>query len=239
MRNLLTDHSLFRFEQTLLIRYSNDFEFRKLSIAKRNLKFFLKKIKTSYHTYFEIFVRLSSNILKPLYQKTEFSSYDMTSKSKLTRLINWYPPYIGAGIKMTYLSKDFKKCKVRMKLRWWNKNVVGTHFGGSLYAMVDPFYVLMLMRILNIKEYIIWDKAATIHFRKPGKSTVFATFEISDAQINHIKKVVDENGKSDFTFHVNVVDPEGITIAEVEKVIYVRKKNRDVTQAAPERKILK
>lgn len=128
---------------------------------------------------------------------------------------------------MIDLARDFSYCRVRMKLTWYNRNAVGTHFGGSLYAMVDPFYMLLLMGSLSAKEYIIWDKAAKIRFRRPGRGTVFAEFRIPPERLVDMRQAVAAaGGKRDFTFYVNVVDAEGEVIAEVEKVIYVRKKTK-------------
>jgi hypothetical protein len=143
---------------------------------------------------------------------------------KYFKLINFYPPFLGAGIYVHQYSKDFKYIEVNMKLRWYNKNVFGTHFGGSLYAMCDPFYVFMIMYNLG-KNYIVWDKAANIKFLKPGTGLVKTIFEIDQNTISDIKKIVDENKKGDFTFNTTIQSKEGETIAIVEKVIYVRKKN--------------
>jgi len=147
------------------------------------------------------------------------------SKKRLLRLINWYPPFLGAGIRMTYLNEDFTYCRVRLKLRWWNRNYVGTQFGGSLYAMCDPFFMLLLMQTMSMREYIIWDKAATIHFRRPGRGTVHAEFYVPLERIAAMRREVENaGGKKDFTFQAEVKDADGAVIAEVEKVIYVRKK---------------
>ena len=92
------------------------------------------------------------------------------------RLLRWvmtlYPPYLGAGISVQHMSADFRHVKVRMGLGWYNRNYVGTQFGGSLYSMVDPFYMLMLMENLG-RDYIVWDKAASIDFVSPGKGPVY------------------------------------------------------------------
>ena len=92
---------------------------------------------------------------------------------KLRRGINLYPPYLGASVRVTYLSDDFRRVEVEMPLRFYNRNYFGTHFGGSLYSMCDPFYVLMLANILG-PDYIVWDKAANIRFKKPGKGVMKA-----------------------------------------------------------------
>jgi hypothetical protein len=113
-----------------------------------------------------------------------------------------------------------------MKLRWWNANYVGTHFGGSLFAMTDAFYMLMLMANLG-RDYIVWDKAATIRYRKPGKGTVRAEFRLSDGQIEDIREKLKTLPKYEPVLSVLVKDEGGTVIAEVEKVLHVRKKGSE------------
>ncbi|WP_245620759.1 DUF4442 domain-containing protein [Roseivirga seohaensis] len=138
-------------------------------------------------------------------------------------MINWYPPFLGAGIKLTYLSDDFMKAEVQMKLRWWNKNLVGVHFGGSLASMCDPFYMLLLMNTLG-RDYIVWDKAASIRFKRPGKGTVKCVFELTEPLLTQIKEEVTAAGKKDYYFDLTVTDEEENVVCEVHKTIYVRKK---------------
>jgi Domain of unknown function (DUF4442) len=143
---------------------------------------------------------------------------------KLKRRIRFYPPYLGAGVRVTHVSDDFRTVKVEMPLRFYNKNYVGTHFGGSLYAMCDPFYMLMLINILG-PGYIVWDKAAAIRFKKPGKGLVKATFTISEEKIAEIRAAADSQPKVEPEFHVTVTDEKGDVVAEIDKLLYVRKKS--------------
>ncbi|MEJ5348896.1 MAG: DUF4442 domain-containing protein [Desulfosoma sp.] len=138
-------------------------------------------------------------------------------------LLNLYPPYLGAGVRVRRVSQDFREIFVEMPLRFFNRNYVGTHFGGSLYAMVDPFYMLMLMKNLG-PNYIVWDKAATIDFVKPGRGTVRAHFKLEEKVLEEIKEKVKDGGKYQPTFTVQVLDSQGDVVARVEKVLYVRKK---------------
>lgn len=144
-------------------------------------------------------------------------------RSLRLRLLNFYPPYLGAGIRVTRIADDLRTFEVRMKLRWYNRHLVGTHFGGSLYSMCDPFYMLIVMHALG-RGYIVWDKTATIRFRKPGRGTVFATFHVPDEEIDAIRRAADEQGKTEPVFIAEVTDAAGEVIAEVEKTVYVRKK---------------
>lgn len=141
----------------------------------------------------------------------------------LEKLINFYGPFVGAGVRLHKMSKDYRHARVSMKLTFYNKNYMGTQFGGSLYAMVDPWYMLMLIKNLG-DDYIVWDKAATIHFRKPGRGTVFAEFNLTDEHLDEIRATLVTQKKMDYIFKVEIKDTEGKLIAEVDKVLYVRKK---------------
>ena len=130
---------------------------------------------------------------------------------------------MGAGILVKRIASDMKAVDVEMKLRWWNANYVGTHFGGSLFAMTGAFYMLMLMANLG-RDYIVWDKAASIRYRKPGKGTVSAEFRLTDARLEDIREKLKSLPKHEPTFKVEVKDAQGTLIAEVEKLLYVCKK---------------
>ncbi len=136
-----------------------------------------------------------------------------------------WPPFLGAGIKVKHIAADFREVVVSMKLRWYNRNYVGTHFGGSLAAMTDPFYMLMLIHILG-NEYTVWDKTSTIDFIAPGRGTVTARFILQDDQIEEIKHKT-TNGEPYYPeFSVDIVNELGEVIATVKKKLYVRKKQR-------------
>ncbi len=141
----------------------------------------------------------------------------------LRRWINFWPPFLGMGIRIRRIAPDMKAVDVEMKLRFWNANYVGTHFGGSLFAMTDPFYMLMLMANLG-RDYIVWDKAATIRYKKPGRGTVRAEFRLSDSQIDDIREKLKTLPKYEPVFTVEVKDEAGVVIAEVEKVLHIRRK---------------
>jgi len=138
--------------------------------------------------------------------------------------MNIWPPFLGAGIRVKRLQPDWKEIDVEMKLRRWNANYVGTHYGGSLYSMTDPFLMLMLLENLG-RDYIVWDKSASIRFRRPGKGTVFANFRLSDEQVQEIREALISQQKIDRTFAVEIKDESGSVVAEVEKQLHVRRKN--------------
>ena len=139
------------------------------------------------------------------------------------RAVRFYPPYLGAGIRVTRVDPRLREIEVEMKLRPWNQNYVGTHFGGSLYAMCDPFYMLMVMQSLG-PGYVVWDKSATIDFLKPGRGRVRARFEVSDEQLARIRETVQQDGKAHPRFEVTVLDDTGAAVARVSKVLSVRKR---------------
>lgn len=141
----------------------------------------------------------------------------------LRLLINLWPPFLGAGIRVTRLDPTWKVMEVEMKLRRWNRNYVGTHYGGSLYSMTDPFFMLMLIENLG-KDYIVWDKAATVRFRKPGIGTVFSSFQLLDEQLDEIRHALKSEAKIERTFQVEVKDETGALVADVQKQIHIRRK---------------
>ncbi len=143
--------------------------------------------------------------------------------TSLKRLLNFYPPYLGAGVKVSYISKDWTELHVSMKLRWFNRNAVGTHFGGSLYSMIDPHLMLLLMQLLGDK-YLVWDKAAEIEFIKPGKRKVISILKISSVDLNEIKRQTDNGEKYFPEFFVEIKDENNDLIAKVKKTLYVKKK---------------
>jgi acyl-coenzyme A thioesterase PaaI-like protein len=148
---------------------------------------------------------------------------------RFLKLMRFYPPYLGAGVSVTHVAADLTVVEVEMKLSAWNRNFVGTHFGGSLYSMCDPFFMLMLMMQLG-ETYSIWDKSASIDFLKPGRGTVKARFELSRARADELRAAVDEKGKINPSFEVIVTDSEGARVARVRKVLSLRRNNR--TRAA-------
>jgi acyl-coenzyme A thioesterase PaaI-like protein len=138
-------------------------------------------------------------------------------------LLRLWPPYWGMGIRIRHVSEDFRQITVIMKFAWWNRNYVGTQFGGSLFAMTDPFYMLMLHKALE-PDYYVWDKAASIDFLKPGKSRVTAHFAIDDAIIDDIRRNTASGEKYFKDLIVDIVDAEGEVVAKVKRTLYVRKK---------------
>lgn len=141
-----------------------------------------------------------------------------------------YPPLLGAGIRVRRISADLREIDVEMKQHWWNVNYVGTHYGGSLYSMTDPFYMIMLLHNLG-RDYIVWDKSASIRFRKPGRGTVRAEFRLDEQQLAQLRAQLREQEKIEPTFAIDVLDAAGEVVARVEKVIHIRNKDARASEA--------
>jgi len=136
-----------------------------------------------------------------------------------------FPAYVGTGGWIQYISEDFREVRVKLPLSFRTRNYVGTIFGGSLYASIDPFYMIMLMKNLG-KDYVVWDKAANIRFKKPGRETLFAKFLITGEELAEIKQILETEKKVDRIYNVELVNKEGVVHAAIEKTIYVAKKGK-------------
>lgn len=138
-------------------------------------------------------------------------------------VLNWYGPYLGAGVHVAAISDDWRHVRVELRSRFYNRNYVGTHFGGSLFAMTDPFYMIMVIRNLG-STYIVWDKAAEIEFVAPGRGTVAAEFRLTDEDLADLRANTANGGKYLRWFPVDVVGEDGKVVARVRKQLYVRRK---------------
>jgi acyl-coenzyme A thioesterase PaaI-like protein len=156
------------------------------------------------------------------------------SESFKTRLLRWqfnfFPVYRRTGARITHIANDYHKVDIKLPLTWKTRNYVGTMFGGSMYAAVDPIYMIMFIKLLG-PGYIVWDKAATIHFRRPGRSTLFAKFHVEVEELETIRRELECTDKLERIYEIDLIDEEGTICASVEKTLYFRKKNeRTVTE---------
>src|SRR5688500_2233600 len=145
------------------------------------------------------------------------------------RLIRWginlWPPFLGAGIRVRHIAPDWSEVRVELRQRLLNRNAVGTHYGGSLFSMTDPFYALMLLHHLG-ERYLIWDQAASIDFVAPGRGTVGAIFRLTGNDVESIRAQAASGAKVLPAFDVEVRDAAGALVARVHKTLYVRLKER-------------
>lgn len=149
--------------------------------------------------------------------------YSLIPKNIFFLLWNLWPPFFGAGIRIKKVSADYRLVIIQLKLRFWNRNYVGTQYGGSMFSMTDPFFMVMLLQNLG-REYIVWDKAASIRYLKPGKTNVTAEFILNDEILNHIRDSLKNQEKMDWQTTIQIKDEAGVVVAEVDKILYIRKK---------------
>ena len=147
----------------------------------------------------------------------------MSRASRLRRYANLWPPFLFTGIRVEHLADDWRRARVRLKLRWYNRNYVGTHFGGSLFAMTDPFWMILTLRCLG-EDYIVWDQAASIEFVAPGREDVYARFHVDDAMLDEIRAATEGGAKHLRWCETTVATASGEVIARVRKQLYVRRK---------------
>ena len=147
-----------------------------------------------------------------------------TMKPRALRLgMNLWPPFLFAGIRVLDIGADWRSARVTLRLHWYNRNAVGTQFGGSLFAMTDPFWMILVMRGLG-RDYIVWDKAAEIEFVAPGRESVYAEFHVDDALLEEIRSATAGGAKYLRWCETSVCTADGEVVARVRKQIYVRRK---------------
>ena len=136
---------------------------------------------------------------------------------------NFFPAYRGTGARVIYIADDYREIRVKIPLSWRTRNYVGTIYGGSMYAGIDPIYMLMLIKTLG-KDYIVWDKAAKIRFKRPGKETLFADFVLTVEELDEIKKNLETEKSVDRIYNVKLADKNGKIHALIEKTLYIAKR---------------
>ena len=139
--------------------------------------------------------------------------------------MNFWPPFRGAGIRVRHVADDWSEVRVELIAGRLRRNYVGTHYGGSLFSMTDPFYALMLIQRLG-ERYLVWDQAATIEFVSPGRGRVGAVFSLTEERVEEIRKQASAGQKVLPQFDVEVKDEAGELVARVKKTLYVRLKPR-------------
>lgn len=140
-------------------------------------------------------------------------------------MLNLWPLYLFMGVRTDSISADWRVWELRLKSRLRNRNYVGTHFGGTLYAGLDPQFMLAYIQILG-RDYIVWDKSATVRFRRPGKGTLRARLEIPEGEVEEVKRLCQEHEKVDRTYTVAWKNRQGEVVCEVEKVLHFRARHR-------------
>jgi len=150
------------------------------------------------------------------------------AESARTRWLRWrfnylFPAFRRTGGRITYIADDWREVRVELPLNWATRNYVGTTFGGSLYAAADGHLMVMLIKLLG-PGYVVWDKAATIRFKKPGRTTLYARFAIDERETTAIRELLGHEAKVDRRYQVDWTDRAGVIHASVEKTIHIRRK---------------
>jgi hypothetical protein len=149
------------------------------------------------------------------------------SESFESRLARWkfnlFPAYRGTGGRVVYVAHDFREIRVKIPLNWRTRNYLGTIYGGSMYGAIDPIYMLMLIKVLG-RDYVVWDKAAKIRFRKPGKTTLYGDFRLDDDEIDEIRRLAQDAASVDRVYELELKDKNGVVHAVIEKTLYISKK---------------
>lgn len=144
--------------------------------------------------------------------------------SKIDRIkFNFFPAYRGTGARIVYIADDYREIRIKIPLSWRTRNYVGTIYGGSMYAGIDPIYMIMLIKNLG-KDYVVWDKAAKIRFKRPGKETLFADFVIDENELTEIKELLKNSNSIDRIYNVELKNKDGKTHCIIEKTLYIAKK---------------
>jgi hypothetical protein len=147
-------------------------------------------------------------------------------ESLMSRLRRWgfnlFPAYRGTGARITYLADDYREIRVELPLNWRTRNYVGTIFGGSMYGAVDPVYMVMLINVLG-PGYHVWDKAAVIRFRRPGRSTLYARFLLDDQELEDIRRALAYDSAIERVYDIDLTDDVGVVHASVRQTIHIRR----------------
>ena len=140
----------------------------------------------------------------------------------MRRLFNLWPPFRGAGIRVTRIAPDWREAEAELRPTLLNRNFVGSHFGGSIFVMTDPFCMILMMKALG-PQYVVWDKAAGVRFLKPGRGRLTARFRLEEADVEAARRATAAGDRHEPTFTVEVTDAAGLVVARVEKTLYIRR----------------
>lgn len=137
--------------------------------------------------------------------------------------VNIWPPLLFAGARVEHIAPDFRHIRVRLAKSPLTANMFGTQFGGSMFAMTDPFWAMMLSQNLG-SEYTVWDQRAEIEFVKPGRTALTTDFVLGEADIDQIRDEAGDGSKVLRWFGNDIRGRDGTVVARVRKQVYVRRK---------------
>ncbi len=153
-------------------------------------------------------------------------------RSWIDRLrFNLYPAFRGTGAKVIYIAEDRRTIRIALPLNWRTRNIFGTLFGGAMYAATDPLYAILIKVGLG-PGYIVWDKAGTIRYRKPGRSTLYAECSVSEGELADLRQRLEVEASVDLDYEIPLTDAGGVVHAVVMKTIFVARKEAYLNKLA-------
>ena len=146
-------------------------------------------------------------------------------KTRLKRIaFNFFPAVWASGGKYTYVSEDMRELHLKLPLNLRSRNYIGTIFGGSMFSATDPMFFMMLIK--NLPGYIIWDKASSIRYKKPGRDVLYTKTKITQEDIDSIVEELKSKDKLDRVFTLDLIDTAGDGCATIKKNIHIRHKHK-------------
>ena len=145
-------------------------------------------------------------------------------RARMVRMgFNLHPAFRGTGGRVEHVAPDLSHIRIRLPLSWRTRNVVGSIYGGSLFAVTDGVHPMMLMSALG-EDVIVWDKAASIRYRKPGYTTLYADFSLDSDEVAAIRAALRNTPELDRTYQVELKDSQGTVHTVVERTVYIADK---------------
>jgi len=136
----------------------------------------------------------------------------------------WAPNFFS-GIRVRRFSEDWTHATVELHVNRFTRNYVGTAFGGSMSAMTDPYYFMLVMHQLG-RDYVVWDTRGEIELIKPGRGVLTAEFHVSPERVTEIRERAHGGAKVLEWFETVITDRGGDTVAKVRREVYIREKKR-------------
>ena len=139
--------------------------------------------------------------------------------------LNLIPCYRRTGARIDRIDHERREVIVKLPLNWKTRGFFGTMFGGSMYGAVDPVYMVMLNKLLG-PEFVVWDKAASIRFRRPGRTALYARFTLAEDELDGIRAELERSASVERTYQVELKDEEGEVYASIEKTLHIKRREK-------------
>jgi acyl-coenzyme A thioesterase PaaI-like protein len=134
-------------------------------------------------------------------------------------------PNLFSGIRVRGFSADWTRAVVELHVNVFTRNYVKTAFGGSMQAMTDPYFFMLVMHQLG-RDYVVWDTRGEIEFLTPGRGVLTARFHVPAERVADIRLRATGGAKVLEWFETEITDGSGEVVARVRREVYVREKKR-------------